>query len=177
MPRGYRISRDDEKSPIVKEYIDLHNSGYSTSEIAKILDKKKNTVIQSLRKYGILRRALGRDVEDEVAIWTCHFASSCFKMPGDCPFDLLVNGVRVNVKSSSLGKRGYSFAIRHKQSKSDYHKHVDEFYLVFLGSPGRPVYRLPSSYVNVSYGIGIPVDISQSKYPLQFLGFLDGGER
>src|SRR5690606_37913454 len=87
-------------TPRVAEYIRLHLDGLSTAQIADRFKAKKNTVLKAIRHHGALRPALGRDVELDVAASTCRLAHSCYRMPGNHPYDLLVDGQRVDVKSA-----------------------------------------------------------------------------
>lgn len=160
-------------TPAYDLYQPLHEGGLSTAKIAKQFGAKKNSVLKCLRYHGTLRLAPGRAVELEVAAWTAKFARSCYRMPGDHPYDLLVDGERIDVKSARWSRNAYYFELVHKNTAKDYHQHVDEFYLVLTDTPRRQVYRLNAADVSVKRCLTIPKDPTKSKYPLQFLGHLE----
>lgn len=153
-------------------------AGLSTGQIADKYGYKKNTVLRHLWKQGLLRQGVGRAIEREVAIWLYPLAGAVFLMKGDCPFDLLVDGQRVNVKSAvgSYTRNGrfrrHLFTLSHAQSNADYHAHVDQFYLVFRDMPYRPVYMLEAASLRVKSCLAI-CDPDESKYPLRLIGYLD----
>lgn len=168
------------KSLMPDNYQHLHLKNHaSTAEIAELTGTKKNTVISILRYRGVLRRAPGRDIEEEVAQWYERQGNCVLRQRGDAPYDLLINGKRVDVKSAHLSKDGsYSFAIRHDERKSlkDLSAELDYFYLVFLSENGCPIYRLSSHDISVKRDLKIH-NIFNTKYPLQLLGYLRPGQR
>lgn len=163
-------------------YIELHELELSTAQIAAQFGVKKNSVIAALRYNGALHRAPGRDIEDAVAIWTIGKARSCFKMRGDRPFDLLIDGVRVDVKSAGISimtpgrSPRYYFALTHKDRVHAKVDAVDAYYLVIKDKPGRPIYKLAANAVDVKSTMSLPQSITGGKYSVEFVGHLDHTE-
>jgi hypothetical protein len=164
------------KNANVEYQIYLHTvKNLSTSQIANKLGMKKNTIIQNLRYHKKLKQSLGRDIEEKIAQWFEKNHIKIIRQKGDCSFDLLIFNQRINVKSAHFQKNEhqYKFAVVYKNTKYvDYHKEVDYFILVFLDEPGIPFYSLKSSEVNVTSGITIH-NLFNTKYPLQFVGYLE----
>lgn len=161
-------------TPATQAILDAYNSGESARGIAKRMRRKKNSIVTLIRSHGLMRTPPSKLIEHEVAAWASRFASSCRLMPGDAPFDMLLDGSRIDVKSAHLNARfsGYYFAVGHKESLKDPAKHIDWYYLVFLDLSGRPVYRMPQHEIKVKRTIHIPVTL-KTKYTLELLGHLD----
>lgn len=154
----------------------LHvEQGASTAEIAELLGRKKNTVLQGLRLRGVLRQALGRDIEIEVTKWLRSQGKSVINQRGDAPFDILVDGERVDIKSSHMNKDGrYGFSLQDRSNRvsdKNFSVEFDSFYLVFLDEDGVPVYRVGSANITARYSIGI-THLNKTKYPMQLIGYL-----
>lgn len=158
----------------VDEYV---NAGLSTYQLAEKYGVKQDTVKHSLYARGVVRKALGHGVENEVCRWLKEKGVNVEHQKGDAPFDMLCDGVRIDVKSAHLGmSSGYSryhFAIVHESSKGkNYRDKVDYFYLVFLDKENRPIYKLATSSVFVQRGLSIH-DSLNTKYPIELVGYLD----
>jgi len=150
----------------------LHNTcEASTYEIGELLGVLPNTVICNLRYHGKLRKAQGRDIEEQVAkFFEDKHGYKVERQRGDARFDLLVNNmVRVEVKSSHLCKNGrYVFDLQHhKSSRKNYQNETDIVVFVFLDEPGRPMYTLHASDVP-DIGILSVKDPENSKHRLIF---------
>lgn len=161
----------------VTNIISLHvDKGFSTSKIASMLDKKKNSVIAVLRYWKVLRSSPGRQEEELVAK---HLEDKGYKIErqrGDAPFDFLCDGERVDVKSASLSLNTvsyrYVFEMIHNDSpEKNIHKSVDYFLLVFKDIPRRPIYRLNSKDVSTKK-ISFTKSL-KSKYLIELVGYLD----
>lgn len=155
--------------------IDLHlKENLSTAQIGAMLNIKKNTVLKSLRRANVLKRSLGLDVEDQVIQFLRQKGLTVLKQKGDCTFDILLDGKRVDIKSAHKHKKyGYYFEIKHKLSLfTDYRKDIDYFLLVFLDEPHAPIYRLESSQINVKRNLHIQ-NLKSTKYPIDLVGYLE----
>lgn len=156
---------------------DLHvRQGASTAQIAELLGRKKNTVLQGLRYRGKLRPSLGKDVEEQVAKWleSVGFDVECQR--GDAPYDLLVAGQRIDVKSAHKSKdRQYHFSLQtsNMPNVKDLQRSVDWFYLVFLDESGKPIFRIHSHNIDSVYGIGF-TNPFLTRRPLELIGLLEG---
>lgn len=170
-------------APKTKLEIELHSEGgISVKAIAKLLGEKVNTVLVNLRNHGVLRRSAGRDIEELVAQWLEKQGKIVVRQRGDAPFDLLVDGKRIDVKSSHAHINDksrpnylmYQFVIFHRQRKfaKDYQKELDLFYLVFLNEEGRPIYALAPKFIKRKHAITVRYpNINKS---FTFIGNLDG---
>ena len=161
---------------IVAQEIQLHKRGFSTMKIAKKLGIPKNNIICNLRNHGILRKAPGRDTEEQVAKWFEKQGIKVERQRGDAPFDLLMMQEKYDVKSANIGKdHRYTFQIydksNHKGEKDL--SQIDIFLLVLLSLDGKPMYKLKSCDLTAKYSLHIPEDIKKSKYNLQFIGYLE----
>ena len=164
----------------VAQEIYLHtDNGASVYESAELLGRKPNSVIHNLRRHKVLRRALGRDIEEEVAQWFEKQGLTVARQRGDAPFDILAGSERIDVKSANLSQNGnyprYYFQLQDLSNRSTLKKftlHLDSFLLVFLSEDNAPMYTLNPDDVLSKASISIPKNISNSKYPLQFIGYL-----
>lgn len=153
----------------------LYFQGLSTSQVAKALGKTKASVKQYLYTRGLLRRALGRDIEEEVAIWLEKEGYHIVRQKGDHHFDLLVDGKKVDVKSSKVhfdksdGSYSYCFEIRHKQNLNKDIADLDYFFLVFISETSKSLYKLRANEVKVKRILKIS-NIDKTKYKLKYIG-------
>lgn len=155
----------------VDEYV---NGGLSVYQLAKVYGVPRVNINATLRSRGVLRRTLGYDVENEVYEWLKKKGMNLERQRGDAPFDILCDGMRVDVKSAHLSLGGrYYFAIVHEANKGkNYRDAIDYFYLVFLDKQNRPIYRLETTSVFVRRGLSIG-DSMNTKYPIELIGHLD----
>lgn len=174
---------EGHRSAVVDEMVRLHfEEGLSTSQIATRLHMKKNSVLVSLRNRGVLRKALGVDIEEQVAKWYEKQGFTIKRQRGDAPYDLLVANERIDVKSANAcysmnhgkiyGK--YHFDIQHRNSmQKDLGKELDWFLLVFLDRDGKPMYKVRSSDIADLTSLSIPESFN-TKHNLSFVGDLEG---
>jgi len=158
----------------------LYMNGESSYSIARLLNIDASYVRSIIKKAGIARNP-GRDIEKLVRNKLLKEGHQVEQMKGDYPFDLLVDGKRIDVKSASLtinNKKancfGYKFQIQdgsHRKTMKDFKKLIDEFYLVFLDLPDQPIYSIDSQVINANYTISIPPTFA-TKYPIKFMGYL-----
>jgi len=174
-------TRGRNLKPLVNEYCRLHLEGMSVYKIAALFNKKPNSVLRALQYRGVLRPALGRDAEERAAQFFESQGRMVVRQKGDCTFDFLLDGKRVNVKSANLSsflvknkpRSNYYFSLKHKKTIfSDYHKEVDLFCFVFLSHERIPMYFLESSKVNVKGTLSIPKSLN-TKYPIVLIGHLE----
>lgn len=163
---------------ITNEYKKLYSSGMSTYEIAKHLKKSPAAVRAVLRRWGFIKPSLGTIVENKVEKWLIGNGKKVIRQKGDAPFDMLVNGKRIDVKSANLciqknQKPCYKFQLHDgaNSGEKDLSSYIDFFYLVFLGKSGTPIYSLDIEQVTANYTLSIP-DSNKTKYELKFMGFL-----
>lgn len=161
----------------IDQYLHLQQKA-STAEIAELTGRKKNTVICGLRKRGVLRRSLGRDIEDRVAGWLRKQGKIVIQQRGDAPFDLLVDGWRIDVKSSHISTEKYprySFELQdlsNRKSFKNYSKSFDWFYLVLLDEKDIPIYRLKSDNTQNKQVFSI-YPFKMTKYPIELVRYLE----
>lgn len=166
----------------VNEAVELYERGFSCNEIAQVLGERKNTVVKNLRYRGVMREQPGAVTESLVARFLISEGHKVIKMPGDAPFDLLVNGERVDVKSACKAGGKYTFSLQTHPNKSsvgrwgrtdkDFVRVLDWFYFVFLDEPSCPIYALPSSAVEAKYSIGVSRPPHHKKYKFGLVGYL-----
>lgn len=161
-----------------QHYIELHESGLSTREIAEKLGVTKNGVISVLRYWGKCRRAPGVEWEDKVESAMTMFGHDVQRMPGDHPFDFVIDGQHVEVKSAAshvqnkYGTTAYGFDINHKDSAVNNLPLVDYYLLVFTDKPLVPMYRLDAREVTAKSYLKIPSSLN-TKYNLVWVGNLE----
>jgi len=150
----------------------LYSQGLSTYQVADKLGIKADTVKHNLWQSGKIRKALGTDIEVEVAAWLSNSCKALLRLPGDHPYDLLVDGQRIDVKSSKINASGgYSFEITHKNAKPKIiYNHMDWLYLVFITKTAKLIYKADPRIFTGRRVVYFKADISQSIYPLQYLG-------
>lgn len=163
----------------VAQEVYLHTiKGLSTYKIAELLYGNQRAIRNNLYRHGVLKQALGRDIEERVAKYLEKKGSIVIRQKGDCSYDLLVNNKRVDVKSAHKTFAGgkndwaYFFDIKHKDALyTDYHKDKDELYLVFLDEPDCPIYSLDVNDIQVKCTLRI-THINNTKYPIKLIGYL-----
>lgn len=154
------------------------NQLLSTYQIAKILGAKPDTIKHNLMNSGGLRKAPGVDIEEKVLIWLKKKGYTVLAQKGDAPYDLLVDGIKVDVKSAHVCKDRdyfkYQFDIIHKQNKNkDIISKIDELYLVFLDEINKPIYKLATKYIShLKRSLRINRSLI-SKYPIKLIGYLE----
>lgn len=161
---------------IMKKY----KNGESSYKIASDLGYQSASVRLFLKSRNLLRRTLGRDLEDQVVDYLKKKGHKVVHQKGDASFDALVDGKRIDIKYSSKGiehkgkpQLSYVFDIKHKDSfYTDYHRDIDEFYLVFKDEIGCPIYSLPTKDVFVKMTLRIN-NIKNTKNPLKLIGYLE----
>lgn len=154
----------------------LHQvEGLSTYQIADILKAKPDTIRHSLWSRGMIKRSLGKDIEEKVALWLEDKGNIVIRQKGDAPFDLLVNDKKVDVKSAHRSTdRKYSFQLqcgKNRKELKDLGKHVDWFYLTFLDEARVPVYKIQAFLLEAKQTLH--VSGPACKYPLVFVGYLE----
>ena len=175
-------------SKMSQKQIKLYNQGFSMSEVAKLTNDTKNRVKAKFFYYNsknllITNKPLGKDTEEKVAQWFEDKDWYVERQKGDAPFDLLINKQRFDVKSahktfSDRHSPCYKFQLQDKTERKldkNFEASLDWFLFVFLDEDGWPMYRLRPTDINIKYTLSI-TDIKNSKYPLQFLGYLERGE-
>ena len=160
----------------VAELCAMYGSGLSIHKLSRVFAIHRRTVMFHLRQNGfVLPERLGKDVERAVARRLSESGAVVTTQPENAPYDLLVDGLRVDVKSASRSRhRGgtrYIFQLQdvtERKKVKAFDESVDYFYLAFLDAPNRPVYalsthqELPQSSLSVT-------DIERCKYPLEFV--------
>lgn len=154
-----------------QKMINLHLLGYSTRRIAELFGMKKNTVLSVLKYHRVLRKNLGYDIERAVERWMKHAGHNVERMPGDAPYDLLIDGVKTDVKSAVRSRGSFKFELQHKETiKRKTSRDVDALILVFkeksysmYGVVFKEVQHLDSMCM---------VDPENTKYNLFYLGDL-----
>jgi len=157
-----------------KRMIALHESGYSSREIANILFMKKNSVVVLLRHHKNLRRSPGLDIEDKIGEFMLAKNNKVEHMRGDWYYDFLINGKKTDVKSSKLHKNNaYTFQMQslNKTGKlKNLHK-VDQYILVMTDDMS--IYLLKSTDIKNPYLQNLSLRSHRlDKYPIEFLGCL-----
>ena len=176
-----------EKEVIENLYLKKELSSY---KIAEFLNRKPNSIRCYLRNLGIARKHKGRVIEDKLARFLRNSGNYVTQQSGIAPYDLLMDGERIDVKSShkvivNKGKpwQAYKFQLQDLKSRKelkDLHQCVDWFYLVFLSklSQQARVFRLASSNVN-KHQQTLSVSNPNERKHIEFMGFLnltEGGE-
>lgn len=160
----------------------MYQKNMSTYFIAKELGIKPNSVRAYLHRKGIKKDSLGRMAEKIVQLWLEKNGNHVISQRGDHPFDLLVNGERVDVKASNLSKENtFCFQTQDVESKrnnfirktlKNYAKSFDWFYLVFIFNNSVKLFRLRAEAVSVKRTLKICCHL-KTKYPIEYLGDLD----
>lgn len=165
----------------VQNYINMYKSGHSSYEIARKFNVSRSNVCSLLKRHGIQRRHLGDDVELEVMNFLIDKGKRVEHLEGNSPYDLLVNGKKIDVKSASLSydkwnkKNSYVFQLQDRWNRTeskDLQNKVDYFYLVFLSIENRPIYILDSKDVEAKQTLRIYEHL-KTKYPIKLLGYLN----
>lgn len=156
----------------IKKQIELYNQGLSTYQIAQLMNTKQNNIYKNLRYYGVIREALGLSEERQVINYLRSIGYEIEEqIRGDAPYDALIQGYRVDIKSANLATNNrYYFEISHRNSNKDYKTEVDWFTLLFKDTG--EIYNLNIKDINVKTTLSIPMKISTSKYPLKYVGSL-----
>ena len=175
---GRRIVK--EKWEVIEEL--YKNFGFSINKIARFLKVERTTILWHLKRRGLANKHPGRIIEEEVANWLKQRKKTVVAQRGDWPFDLLVDGEKIDVKSTSqqADRWGYRFqlqCLKERKQPKDLYLSVDKYYLVFLDLPDRPIYSLESHLVEqYQQMLMLPLGLNSKKYPLQFIGYLGGGK-
>jgi len=164
----------------VSQEIYLHTKcEASVYEIGELLERKPNSVLVNLRNHGVLRKAMGRDIEEEVAQWFEKQGLEVKRQRGDAPFDLSINNERIDVKSAHLGDNNgypiYRFQLQDlgkRVTVKRFSRELDSFIFVLLDEDNSPMYKLSSSDITNKVSISFPKNIFHSKYSLHFIGYL-----
>lgn len=154
----------------------------SLLEISKLLNQKYDTVKRNLTYRKVIRKALGREIEEQVAKNLEKSGNIVLRQKGDFPFDFLLNHKkRVDVKSAHKSKdRKYSrycFQLYDgtaygRKFQKNISEEVDSLFLVFLDEPNRPIYELSTSQLACKRNLTI-TEPNKGKYSLRFINFLD----
>lgn len=161
---------DKEKAAIIA----LHTKqGLSTNEIAKLLGKKKNSILVFLRNMGLLRKNTGYDTESRVEAYFKRHKIDYIRQRGDAPYDFLVDGVKIDVKGAHRSTDNlYYFELQHVGSKRKTAMDIDLLFLVFLDEPSEPIFALPFHTVSGVRRLIRIRDPFTSKYDLDYYGLL-----
>ena len=132
----------------------LYSSGLSSTDVARQLGINRDSVKWILRKYHLSRPPAGYNAETRVRDWLLLNGHRVTRQPWTSLYDLLVDGSRVDVKTSnsSIHKIGvyrypfYQFVIYSQDRKTVKHitHEIDEFYLVLLDEHPSPVFTVAS---------------------------------
>lgn len=160
----------------VAEYL-YTKMGLSSYKVAEILKVTPESIRQTLKKRGVGRRRLGKDIEDIIEKWCIKSGFEITRQKENSGFDFLINGKRVDVKSAQKTRENkryrYYFQLKDLSNSShNYKDWVDTIWLVFLNEPGMPIYSLDLTYINVRHGISI-ASPNKSKYPIDLIGYLE----
>lgn len=123
-----------------------------------------------LRKLGLLKKRRGYIAEKRVSDLLTGLGQKVEMMKNNSPYDLMANGLKIDVKSSSLNtdKRGvgyYNFQLQDVTERKKIKKiseEVDLLYLVFKDSG--EVFELKPTEIQCSLGLKMPSQIAKSKY-------------
>jgi hypothetical protein len=172
--RRRKNSLTDKTKGIISKY----KNGMSCSEIAIEYGLKKNSVVSLLRKHGVCKKAMGRDIEELVFDYLKHKDVEVQHMRGDEKYDLLVDdSVKIDVKSSSLSKDNfYRFSLYTSKGGKikDLYKNIDYFYLIAKDDPLLTIYSLPVSKVS-RYQVSLAVSLNKLS-SCEVVGYLNTKE-
>ena len=165
----------------IKEEIRLHvEEGLSVYQIANILKQKPNTVLCNLRNHKVLKKSLGLKEQEKIAEWFEDKGHDVVRQRGDCRFDLLIHGHRVDIKTAHLSYvykkihniKRYCFELKHKKTKNNEGVECDYYILAFLDEPKIPMYLVVSNALIGLKKLSIRENLI-SKYPLKLIGYLE----
>ena len=163
-----------------KKIRELCEKGLSTYQIADKLGYKQNSVLVALRSIGKARKNMGWEIENKVVDWLVAQGKRITHRRGDAPYDILLEGERIDVKSV-IDQKGDNMKFqlqccKGKKALKDLHDTVDWFYLVFANDPKMPVYALNSLDVGqYQQTFSIRRDM-KTGYNLTHIGNLEGGD-
>lgn len=151
----------------------------SARQIAKRYGVTPGHVLGVLHYHRVLRPSPGKDIERDVLEWVVGRYPSAMKQKGDRPFDLLIAGERIDVKSAKESMVGgkyprFVFAIHHKLSGRTTSE-ADWYWFVLKDRPGRPIYRCLTTDIICKLNVGISFETFHADPRFSFVGFL--GER
>lgn len=159
---------------IIKEY----ESGKSCREIAKNLDCTRWAIEWVIRKKSKMRNHLGFEIEDLVFNKLTKSGYSVTQSEyRTSPYDLMVNGKRIDVKCAHKtfdkysNRERYCFQLQditNRKSEKKLNEEIDEFYFVFLDEKNIPVYSLPSHSLKARKNLTIN-NFESTKYGFIFL--------
>ena len=157
----------------VDYYCELYKQGKSSNEIAKMFGLTQGGVGATLRRRKIMREALGRDIERATIILLKKMGHNVIHQKGDCVYDALVDGHKINIKSAhptiNEGKERYVFDIHHKDSKyTNFKKDYEQIYLVFLNGKDNPIYSIETKDIEAKRTLTI-TNYNRCKYKLSFI--------
>jgi hypothetical protein len=162
----------------INKIINLYKKGLSINKISKLLSINRDRVRAILTYRGLTRLAPGRAMEKKVATFLEDRGHKVERQKGDRPFDLLVDGKRIDVKSAHLSGKfldGWRFEMQHDFSREKIHANfIDEFYLVFMENENNRIFCLDSNEVHVKKMLRIPRSFN-TKYNLKYIGILREG--
>lgn len=152
--------------------IELYEQGFSSYQVAALVHRKPDSIRHILRYAGVIRESKGRDIERLVAKWFKDRKFNVLEMPGDRPYDLLVEGLRIDVKSSTLHKDDkFNFELIHDLNKHKNNAKSFDLFLFVLLEDEMPMYLLGSSLIETKM-FSWRRD-HKTKYPLVYLGDLN----
>lgn len=155
-----------------------YRHGMSTYNLAKTIRLPVSSIRRYLYDKGLIRRAPGRDIEDQVVAWAKKKGHRVFQLAGDEPYDALVDGVRVQIKSANPStedkphKKSYRFEINHDLARNNNKPsdRFDELWLVLL--PSRQIVSLPARDIDRLKSIlSLPQSL-KTKYNYTMIGKL-----
>lgn len=159
----------------------LYLGGLSSYQIGRKFNVKSDYIRTYLYRKGLLRKALGRDIEEKVAKWFEKQSIKVSRQKGTHPYDLMVGKERIDVKSAHLScvnrvynYYGYSFQLQdltERRSEKNFEEELDWFILVFLDEDGVPMYKVKPSDITAKRNLKIY--FGKSKLPLKFIGNLN----
>lgn len=157
----------------------LYTQGFSTRQVSRLLHITRASVNYWTKKKNIARVGAGILIEDRLQAWLIKNGHNVERQKKSAPFDLLVDMKKVDVKSARLrydkANKRYTYAFQlqdktERKTDKDFNL-VDFFYLVFINEKSL-IFKVPTNVIQAKYLLRIPSNL-KSKYPLQFVGYLD----
>ena len=154
----------------VKLILERHKNNVSILQIARELGVCPSSVRYHLKRDGFSpNKILGKDQEKMVTTLEEINGKKVTIMPIHHPFDLLIDGVRVDVKSARPSKvklqKRYLFQLQDLTQRKVVKKLkdlIDTYYLVFKDTG--EVWSLGAEFVNCKSSLSIGIPMERSKY-------------
>jgi hypothetical protein len=173
MKHIFMLTKED-----VEKICELYKTGMNCHEIAPLFNRKKEWIQEIIRNKGLMRDSEGIKIEKMVIKKLQDVGHEATRMPGNCEYDAVVDGNKVEIKSAHKKLRdrsiSYCFELNHRFriEQIPYKNRFDLVYMVFLDEDRIPVYSIPSENIHIKKRLFI-TNPKTSIHKTDFVMFLE----